>query len=215
MADYLLYDYWRSSAAFRVRLALGWKRLTWDRVSIDLRHGAQSSADYLARNPQGLVPLLVSGDQAISQSLAIMEYLEEVHPAPPLLPGSPAARAEVRSAAMVVACDVHPVNNLRILRYLRDPLGLDQEEIDNWARHWIEAGLTALEQFSCRYGGNMLWGDTVTMADLCLLPQLYNARRVGTDFGPFPRLVAIEARLRPADFVRGAHPDEHPDRSDG
>ncbi len=213
MADYLLYDYWRSSAAFRVRLALAWKGLTWDRIAIDLRHGSQSEADYLARNPQGLVPLLVNGDQAISQSLAIIEYLEELHPAPPLLPASAAARAAVRSAAMIVACDVHPVNNLRILRYLRDPLGHDQGQIDAWARHWIEAGLTALEQFSCRYGGNLLWGDSVTLADLCLLPQLYNARRVGTDLAPFPRLAAIEAHLLPASFVRAAHPDYHPDRS--
>ncbi len=212
MAGYILYDYWRSSAAFRVRLALARKGLEWQRVAVDIRHGEQSAPAVTRLNPQGLVPFLVNGDQAISQSLAIMEYLDEIHPQPPLLPPDPAARAAVRSAAMVVACDVHPLNNLRALRYLRDGFGQEQPAIDQWSRHWIEAGLAALEAFAARHGGNCLWHDDITMADLCLLPQLYNSRRVGVDLADFPRLVAVESRLCAEPFVVRAHPDQHPDR---
>ncbi|KPF65756.1 maleylacetoacetate isomerase [alpha proteobacterium AAP81b] len=215
MPDLLLYDYWRSSAAFRVRLALAWKGLDWQRVPIDLRHGEQSTAAYRALNPQGLVPLLVNDGQPMAQSLAIMEYLDEVHPSPPLLPVEPLARAKVRAAAQMVACDIHPINNLRVLRYLKDPLGHDQATIDTWARHWIEAGLTALEAFAAQEGGACLWGDMVTIADFCLLPQLYNARRVAADLSRSPRLVAIESRLLLRPEISRAHPDHDPDRTGG
>jgi maleylacetoacetate isomerase/maleylpyruvate isomerase len=202
-----LYGYWRSSAAYRVRLALAWKRLDYTSIPIDLRHGVQVGADYLARNPQGLVPLLTDGGAALTQSLAIIEYLDETRPDPPLLPPDPLDRAQVRAAAQLIACDIHPINNLRVLRYLKDPLGHDQAEIDAWARHWIAAGLAALEQFSVRFGGRFVFGDTLSLADLCLVPQLYNARRVDLDLGAFGRLCAIESMVMGTGIFAAAHPD--------
>lgn len=213
MADYLLYDYWRSSAAYRVRLALAYKGLNWDHVSIDLRHDVQGSADYRALNPQGLVPLLVDDGQPFAQSLAIMEYLEERHPDPPLLPDDAIGRARVRAAAMVVACDIHPLNNLRVLRYLKTQFDCQQTLTDAWARHWIDAGLTSLESLAEQYAGRYLWKDRVSMADLCLLPQLYNARRVAADLQAFPKLVAIESAVLAFDWARDASPESHPDRN--
>ena len=206
-----LYGYWRSSAAYRVRLALAWKRLAADTVPIDLRLGQQSAADFTARNAQGLVPLLIDGDAAISQSLAIIEYLEELHPEPPLLPATPLGRARVRAAALMVAADIHPINNLRVLKYLKAPLGHDQATIDTWTRHWITAGFAALEAFAAKHGGTFLHGDAPSIADLCLVPQVYNARRVGTDLAAFPRLLAIDAAINAQDFARAAHPDAQPD----
>lgn len=213
MADYLLYDYWRSSAAYRVRLALAYKGLSWDHVSIDLRHDVQGGADYRALNPQGLVPLLVDDGQPFAQSLAIMEYLEERHPDPPLLPDDVIGRARVRAAAMVVACDIHPLNNLRVLRYLKTQFDCQQTLTDAWARHWIDAGLTSLENLARKYAGRYLWKDRVSMADLCLLPQLYNARRVAADLQAFPKLVAIESAVLAFDWARDASPESHPDRN--
>ena len=209
-----LYGYWRSSAAYRVRLALAWKGLDAVAVPIDLRLGQQAAPGFVARNPQGLVPLLIDGDSAISQSLAIIEYLEELHPAPPLLPATPLARARVRAAALMVAADIHPINNLRVLKYLRSPLGHDQATIDAWARHWITAGLAGLEAFAAEHGGRFLHGDALSMADLCLVPQLYNARRVATDLAAFPRLLAIEAAIVAQDFAQVADPANQPDASE-
>lgn len=205
--DLTLYGYWRSSAAYRVRLALAWKRLDYRSIPIDLRHGVQSGPDYLARNPQGLVPLLIDGAAALTQSLAIIEYLDETRPDPPLLPPDPLGRAQVRAAAQLIACDIHPINNLRVLRYLKDPLGHDQAAIDAWARHWIADGLAALEQFSARFGGRFVFGDEFTLADLCLVPQLYNARRVSLDLAGFPRICAIEAAILGNEALAAAHPD--------
>ena len=209
-----LYGYWRSSAAYRVRLALAWKRLDAASVPIDLRLGQQSADAFTARNRQGLVPLLVDGDSAISQSLAIIEYLEELHPEPPLLPATPLARARVRAAALMVAADIHPINNLRVLKYLKSPLGHDQATIDAWARHWIGQGFAALEAFAGEHGGRFLHGDALTVAVLCLVPQMYNARRVDTDLAAFPRLVAIDAAVNALDFARVAHPANQPDASE-
>ena len=206
-----LFGYWRSSAAYRVRLALAWKGLDAAAVPIDLRLGQQAEPDYVARNPQALVPLLIDGDSAISQSLAIIEYLEEVHPAPPLLPVTSLARARVRAAALMVAADIHPINNLRVLKYLKSPLGQDQASIDAWARHWITAGFTGLEAFAAEHGGRFLHGDALSIADLCLVPQLYNARRIATDLAAFPRLLAVEAAIVGQDFAQAAHPDAQPD----
>lgn len=203
----VLYSYWRSSAAYRVRLALAWKGLTAEIVPVDLRQGVQGEAAYKALNPQGLVPLLVAGDHALMQSLAIIEYLEETHPEPPLLPADAVGRARVRAAAQIVAADIHPINNLRVLRYLKDPLGHGQETIDAWARHWIGAGFAALESFAGRFGGRFLHRDALSMADLCLVPQLYNARRVGTELAAFPRLLAIEAAILGEKSLAGAHPE--------
>lgn len=206
-----LYSYWRSSAAYRVRLALAWKGLAVEIIPIDLRLGEQGAEAYRQRNPQGLVPALVDGGVVLSQSLAIIEYLEETRPVPPLLPADAVGRARVRAAAQIVASDIHPINNLRVLRYLKDPLGHDQATIDGWARHWIGAGFAALETFSERHGGRFLYGDTVTMADLCLLPQLYNARRVNADLAPFPRLLAVENALASLEILASAHPEQQAD----
>lgn len=202
----LLYDYWRSSASYRVRLALAWKGLEFAKVPIDLRADVQASVDYRMRNRQGLVPLLVDGEVALAQSLAIIEYLDEIHPEPPLLPADPIGRARVRGAAQIIACDVHPINNLRVLRYLKDPLGQPQAAIDEWVRHWIAGGLAALEAFAEHHGGDYLYGDVPSLADLCLVPQLYNARRVETALGAYPRLRAIENRLLAKKNLLSAHP---------
>lgn len=207
----VLYGYWRSSAAYRVRLALAYKGLAYDSLPIDLRIGVQASDDYRAHNPQGLVPALAIDGDVLGQSLAIIEYLEEAAGGPPLLPAEPLARAHVRAAAQIIACDIHPINNLRVLRYLKDPLGHDQATIDAWARHWITIGLAALETVATRHGGRCLFGDVVTIADLCLVPQLYNARRIATDLTAFPRLTEIDSRLADADFTKAAHPDAQPD----
>lgn len=209
--DLTLYSYWRSSAAYRVRLALASKQLSAATVPIDLRAGVQSGEAFRAVNPQGFVPLLIDGVAALSQSLAIIEYLDETVPEPPLLPKDPLGRARVRAAALMIAADIHPINNLRVLRYLKSPLGHDQATIDTWARHWITAGLAGLEAFAATHGGQFLYGDALSIADLCLVPQLYNARRVATDLAAFPRLLATEATVLAQDFAADAHPDNQPD----
>jgi maleylacetoacetate isomerase len=211
--DLTLYSYWRSSAAYRVRLALAWKGLTAATIPINLIASEQSSEAFRAINPQGFVPLLVDGGAALSQSLAIIEYLDESCPLPPLLPGDAIGRARVRAAALMIAADIHPINNLRVLRYLKGSLGQDQASIDGWARHWITAGLAGLEGFAANHGGRFLHGDALSLADLCLVPQLYNARRVATDLVGFPRLLAVEARVLALEFAAAAHPDNQPDAS--
>jgi maleylacetoacetate isomerase len=211
MSELVLYGYWRSSAAYRVRLALAWKGLAAATIPLDLRLGEQGAPGYVAQNPQGLVPALADGDVLLSQSLAIIEYLDETRPEPPLLPADAVGRARVRAAAQIVAADIHPINNLRVLRYLKDPLGHDQGTIDAWARHWITAGFAALEAFVERHGGRFLYGNQVTLADFCLLPQLYNARRIGTDLTPFARLLAVESALSGLEILQSAHPDCQPD----
>ena len=206
-----LYGYWRSSAAYRVRLALAYKRLEYATRAIDLRANAQTSVGFQLLNPQGRVPYLIDGDNGFNQSLAIIEYLDETYPDPPLLPGSPVERARVRAVAQTIACDIHPLNNLSVLRYLKAPLGHDQEAIDSWQRHWIEAGFASLEEVAEAHGGRCLFGDTVTLADLCLLPQMYNARRVQADVARFPRLGAIDQWLNGQAFVAAARPEQQPD----
>jgi maleylacetoacetate isomerase len=211
--DLTLYSYWRSSAAYRVRLALAWKGLAATTIPINLIASEQSSEAFRAINPQGFVPLLVAGGEALSQSLAIIEYLDESCPLPPLLPGDAIGRARVRAAALMIAADIHPINNLRVLRYLKGSLGQDQAAIDGWARHWITAGLAGLEGFAASHGGRFLHGDALSLADLCLVPQLYNARRVATDLAGFPRLLAVEARVLALEFAAAAHPDNQTDAS--
>lgn len=205
-----LYSYYRSSAAYRVRLALAWKRLDAAIIPINLRTGAQTAADYQARNPQGFLPLLVDGAAALSQSLAIIEYLDETHPDPPLLPADPLGRARVRAAALVVVADIHPLNNLRVRNRLAS-LGHDAAAIDAWTCEWMVSGLAALEAFAAAHGGAFLHGDRLSLADLCLVPQLYNARRTGLDLQPFARLVAAEAAVLALPFAAVAHPDNQPD----
>lgn len=205
-----LYSYWRSSAAYRVRIALNLKGLAHDIVAVNLVKGEQAGDDYRALNPQGLVPLLVDGDTRLSQSMAIIEYLEEVHPHPRLLPADLAERARVRAMAGLIAADIHPLNNLRVLKYLKRELGQTDDAINSWYRHWITQGFTALEQLADATGP-YLCGDVVTLADVFLVPQMANARRYDTDLTPFPRLVAADAAARALEPFAAAAPERQPD----
>jgi maleylacetoacetate isomerase len=197
-----LYDHWRSSSAYRVRIALRLKGLDFEAVAVDLRQGAHRTLDYLGHNHQGLVPSLEVDSLQLTQSLAIIEWLDEMHPAPPLLPADPASRALVRSLALHVACELQPPTNLRVLQCLKNRLGLDQQEVNAWYRHWIAEGLGSLESRLAIVAGRHCVGDEVTLADLCLVPQLYSARRHECELGPYPTLRWIEAAcLRLAAFV--------------
>lgn len=208
-----LYTYFRSSAAFRVRIALNLKGIACDSVAVDLRPGAHRRPDYLACNPQGLVPALEESGTVIPQSLAIIEYLEETHPRPPLLPSSALDRARVRAMALAVACEVHPLNNLRVLNYLRSPLGHDESAVDTWYRHWIAEGFRALEELAKRASGDgrHMFGAEVTLADVCLVPQMFNARRFKCNVDPFPTLRTICAHLEALSPFAHAAPDAQPD----
>jgi len=210
-----LYTYFRSSAAFRARIALNLKGIAYESAAVDLRAptSAQRSAQYLAVNPEGLVPVLVDGARVIRQSLAIIEYLEEVHPAPALLPAEPDARAQVRALAYAIACDIHPLNNLRVLNYLRAPLGCDAAGVDGWYAHWIARGFAALEaEVAATSGdGRHMYGAAVTLADVCLVPQMYNAQRMKCDVAPYPRLCAIAAHLQRLPAFARAVPEAQPD----
>src|SRR6476646_4454667 len=187
-----LSDYFRSSAAYRVRISLNMKGIVPDeRTYVHLRMGSQRAQDYLALNPQGLVPALAADDGAVlTQSLAIIEYLDELHPLPPLLPAAPVARARVRGIALEIACDIHPLNNLRVLQYLKHTMGVTEEQKDAWYRYWIDVGLEALETRLSRDArtGRFCHGDEPTLADICLVPQLANARRMNIDVTPYPTL---------------------------
>jgi maleylacetoacetate isomerase len=210
-----LYTYWRSSAAFRVRIALNLKGLDYESVPKHLVRdgGEQRAREYLALNPQGLVPALDHDGTLVTQSLAICEYLEEIHPEPRLLPGDAVARAQVRAMALAVACDIHPLNNLRVLLYLRGELSQPDEAVNRWARHWIGAGFEALEQWIVRYSadGRHCHGSGVTLADVFLLPQVFNARRVHLDLSPYPRLAAVAANLEAMPAFAAARPERQPD----
>jgi maleylacetoacetate isomerase len=208
-----LYTYFRSSAAFRVRIALNLKGLPYEGVARQLARGEQRAVDYLEINPQGLVPVLVDGPTAITQSLAIIEYLDETHPDPPLLPRDPAARAQVRALALAIACDIHPLNNLRVLNYLRGPLAQSDAVVNAWYRHWIAVGFEALEREAARAESDAkhLIGSEVTLADICLVPQMYNARRFDCDLTPYPRLKAISAYLEGLPAFARATPEAQPD----
>jgi maleylacetoacetate isomerase len=209
-----LYGFYRSSAAFRARIALNLKGLAYDQAPIHLRKNEQRSPQYLALNPQGLVPLLDDGTALLTQSLAIIEFLEETHPRPPLLPADPLGRARVRALANAIACDIHPIDNLRVLRYLAKPLGHDDEAIEAWFNHWIRVGFTAIEHMLAHDGeaGVFCHGNNPTMADICLVPQVFNAQRYKSfDFTPFPSIVRIfEACMKRDEFER-ARPELQPD----
>jgi maleylacetoacetate isomerase len=210
-----LYTYFRSSAAYRVRIALNFKGIDHQSVPVDLRPAAHRLPDYMALNPQGLIPALEDSGTVISQSVAVIEYLEETHPAPPLLPRSPLDRARVRSLALAVVCDIHPLNNLRVLNYLRSPLGQGEEAVDAWYRHWIAEGFRGLEEEARRASGDgrHMFGTGVTLADVCLVPQMFNARRFKCDLEPFPRLRTICAHLETLPAFSRAAPDAQPDAS--
>ncbi|MET0660328.1 MAG: maleylacetoacetate isomerase [Steroidobacteraceae bacterium] len=208
-----LYSYFRSSAAFRVRIALHAKGLAFDTLPIALLENKQGSAEYLALNPQGLVPALYAEGTVIPQSLAIIEYLEERYPQPPLLPQAPVARALVRSMALGVACDIHPLNNLRVLNYLREHIRLDQEDIAHWSQHWIATGFAALEIQARLHSParRYCYGDALSIADVCLVPQMFNARRLKCDLTAYPTLTRICAHLETLPAFVHAAPENQPD----
>ncbi len=210
-----LYTYFRSSAAYRTRIALNLKGLDYEALPVDLRApvSAQRSSEYLALNPEGLVPMLEVDGQVIRQSLAIIEYLEEAHPSPPLLPRTALERAQVRALTFAIACDIHPLNNLRVLKYLRAPLGHTDAEVNAWYGHWIARGFQALEaQVAHSSGdGRHMFKDTVTLADVCIVPQMYNARRQQCDVAPYPRLRAICEHLESLPAFARAAPEAQPD----
>ncbi|MBV9931526.1 MAG: maleylacetoacetate isomerase [Alphaproteobacteria bacterium] len=207
MSKPLLYDYFRSSACYRVRIALNLKRIDYETVAVNLLDGAQRDAAYRARNPQGLVPLLVIDGHSLGQSLAICDYLDATRPDPPLVPADPADRAHVLALALTVACDIHPINNLRVLKYLAGSLAQAQAAREAWSRHWIGEGLAALEALAAPRAGAFLFGDVPTLADLCLVPQLYNARRVAAPLDAYPTLLGAEAAATALPAFAAAHPD--------
>jgi maleylacetoacetate isomerase len=208
-----LQGYFRSSAAWRVRIALALKGLPYAQGFRHLRRGEQSAPDYLAKNPQGLVPVLeVAGQGVLAQSLAILEWLEETQPGPRLLPGDPWGRARVRALAGIVACDIHPIQNLRVLQYVRRDLGQDQAAVEAFARHWITLGLAALEtRLAEPETGTFCHGEAPGLADICLVPQLGNARRFGTDLAPYPHILRVEAACNALPAFRMAAPEAQPD----
>lgn len=203
----ILYDYWRSSASYRVRIALNLKNIEYESRQIDLREGEQKSAEYHALNPQGLVPMLEIDGQRLTQSLAIINYLDIRYPTPPLIPAAAAERAHVVAMAMAVACDIHPLNNLRVLKYLKNELGHSQDEIDRWYAHWISEGLPALEAMAAPKAGKFLFGDAPTGADVLLVPQLYNARRYNLSLDAYPTLLRAEENANNLEAFAAAHPD--------
>ena len=209
--ELVLHGYWRSGTSYRTRIALNVKRLAYRQQPVDLRAGVQKSDTYRALNPQGLVPALETPDGVLTQSSAILEWLEECHPEPPLLPREPGERAVVRAMAMAVACDIHPLNNLRVLKYLKHPLGHVQPTIDAWAGHWITEGFEALEAMISQHGGRFAYGDSLTLADCHLVPQYYSAQRFGVDCTPWPRLVDAVRNAMAEEPVLLAHPDYQPD----
>jgi maleylacetoacetate isomerase len=206
-----LYGYFRSSAAFRVRIALNLKKLDYETAAIHLRRNDQSRPDYLAVNPQGLVPTLDDGGRRLIQSLAIIEYLDETYPDPPLLPRTPEDRAHVRALAEIVACDIHPINNLRVLRYLT--YSLDETAIGAWYNHWIVVGFQALEQLlaSDSGTGSFCYGNTPGLADIALVPQVVNAERYRLDLSPYPTITRIFDSCMKLEPFAAAHPSKQPD----
>jgi len=203
----ILYDYWRSSAAYRVRIALNLKGIDYESRPVDLRDDAQKSADYRALNPQGLVPMLEIDGHRLTQSVAIINYLDLRYPNQPLLPAAAAERAHVVAMAMAIACDIHPLNNLRVLKYLKNALGHSQDEVDAWYRHWLTEGLPAIEAMAAPQAGKFLFGNAPTGADVCLIPQLYNARRFDVPLDAYPTLLRAEDNANQMEAFAAAHPD--------
>jgi maleylacetoacetate isomerase len=204
----VLYDYHRSSAAYRVRIALNLKGVDYESRQIDLRDGAQRSDAYLALNRQGLVPMMEIDGHRLTQSLAILNYLDLRYPNQPLIPASAAERAHVVAMALTIACDIHPLNNLRVLKYLKHELGHSQIEVDRWYAHWISEGLPALEALAAPRAGQFLFGNAPTAADVCLVPQLYNARRYNVPLDEYPTLLRADENANKLDAFVMAHPDK-------
>ena len=212
-----LYTYFRSSAAFRVRIALNLKGLAYEPAFVHLAKGEHRAPGYAAVNPQALLPTLEDHGHLLNQSLAIIEYLEETHPRPPLLPENPLERARVRSLSLLVACEIHPVNNLRVLQHLKRALGQSPEQVDAWYRHWIADGLARLEAELGRAWagapgtGAFCHGESPTLADCCLVPQVFNAERYRCDTTPFPSVMRVFAQCMKLDAFRRARPSSQPD----
>ena len=213
MSRLVLRGYWRSSCTWRVRIALEWKGLPFETVPVHLLRdgGEQHASGHAAQNPMEQVPVLLVDGRPLSQSLAILEYLEEVAPEPPLLPRDPIARARARQLAEVVNSGIQPLQNLAVMQMLMRDHGLDREATQAWSRHWIDRGFAALERLVAAGGGPYAAGDQVTVADVCLVPQLYNARRFEMDLAPFPALLRVEEALLRHDAFRVSHPDRQPD----
>ena len=213
-----LYGYYLSSAAFRVRIALNLKGLAHESAPVHLLRGGgeQFVAEFAALNPQNLVPVLLDGGRPLTQSLAIIEYLDETHPQPPLLPTAPEARARVRGLALAVACDIHPLNNLRVLRYLKRDLEIGDDERDGWYRHWIALGLAAIEELldGDEATGAFCHGEAPTLADICLVPQIFNAKRVDCDLEPYPTVMRVFDACMTLDAFAAARPERQPDAPD-
>ncbi|MGV9009192.1 maleylacetoacetate isomerase [Brevundimonas sp.] len=207
----ILHGYWRSGAAYRVRIALALKGLAYETQGHDLRTGAQKAAAYVALNPQGMVPALQIDGAVLTQSPAILEWLEETYPEPPLLPADALSRARVRAMAALIACDIHPLNNLRVGKSLREDFGADQAAVDAWAARWIVPGFTALEALVAREGDGWCFGNAPTLADTCLIPQIYSAHRFNVPLDAFPHLRAIDTAAQAHPAFIAAHPDRQPD----
>jgi len=208
-----LYTYFRSSAAFRVRIALNLKGLAYEPALVHLAKGEHRKPEYGALNPQALVPALEDAGRLLTQSLAIMEYLEETHPQPPLLPKDPFARARARSLALLVACEIHPLNNLRTLTHLKKALGQSEEQVNAWYRHWIADGMAKLESAMAKTPGTGKYsqGDTPGIADCCLVPQVFNAQRYQCELAPYPTIMGIFAECMKLDAFINAQPSRQPD----
>jgi maleylacetoacetate isomerase len=206
MTRAILHDYFRSSAAYRVRIALNLKGVDYVRRPVNLVEGEQKTGDYRALNPQGFVPMLEIDDLRLTQSLSIMVYLDQKYPEPLLMPRDPADGAHVRAMALAIACDIHPLNNLRVLKYLTK-LGIEQDQRDEWYRHWVAEGLEALEAMAAQRAGAFLFGDAPTIADVCLVPQLYNARRFDVPLAPYPTLRRADETASALPAFAAAHPD--------
>ena len=206
-----LHGYWRSTTAYRVRIALAVKGVAYEQVTHDLRTGAQREAEYQALNPQGLVPALETDDAVLTQSPAILEWIDEMYPDPPLLPADANGRATVRAMAATIACDIHPVNNLRILNALRAEFGADEAAVTRWIARWIGDGFAALETLIARHGDGFAFGATPTIADCHLVPQVYSAERFAVDLSPYPHLKSAADRARALLAFAAAHPDRQPD----
>lgn len=207
MPQAVLYDYYRSSASYRVRIALNIKGVEYERRPVNLLESQQKSDEYRALNPQGFVPMLEMDGARLTQSMAIMGYLDQKVSTNPLLPAAAEPRAHVLSLALTVACDIHPLNNLRVLKYLKDTLDVDQDARDEWYRHWVAEGLAALEEMAAPRSGKFLFGDTPTLADVCLIPQLFNARRFNVPLDGYPTLVRADENANRLEAFAAAHPD--------
>lgn len=202
-----LFDYWRSSASYRARIALALKGVAYDLVPVSLADGEQLSDAHRARNPQGFVPALEVDGIVIAQSLAILDWLDATVPEPRLIPADPIARARALQLTMVIAADIHPLNNLRVLKHLKNELGLSEDARDEWVRHWVREGFEALERLVATTAERFLGGDAPGIADVFLVPQMYNARRFALDLAPFPTLVRVDAEAQAHPAFQDAHPD--------